>query len=77
LALISPTIGGRSVGIVLMRTKATEFSSLRDGSASLVTTDTQTDGRAVEMGSGSIMYIPSFVKIGSGAQKLLKGAFIV
>jgi hypothetical protein len=26
---------------------------------------------AVEMGSGAIMYIPSFIKIGSGVQKLI------
>jgi len=30
LALISPTGGGRSVGIVRVRTKATEFSCLFD-----------------------------------------------
>jgi hypothetical protein len=28
---------------------------------------------AVEMGSGAMIYIPSFVKIGSGIQKLLGG----
>jgi hypothetical protein len=28
---------------------------------------------AVEMGSGSMIYIPSFVKIGSGVQKLVGG----
>jgi hypothetical protein len=26
---------------------------------------------AVEMGSGAVMYIPSFTKIGSGIQKLI------
>jgi hypothetical protein len=26
---------------------------------------------AVEMGSGSMIYIPSFIKIGSGIQKLI------
>jgi hypothetical protein len=26
---------------------------------------------AVEMGSGAVMYIPGFVKIGSGIQKLI------
>jgi hypothetical protein len=26
---------------------------------------------AVEMGSGAMMYIPSFIKIGSGIQKLM------
>jgi hypothetical protein len=26
---------------------------------------------AVEMGSGAMIYIPSFIKIGSGIQKLL------
>jgi hypothetical protein len=26
---------------------------------------------AVEMGSGAMMYIPSFIKIGSGIQKLI------
>ena len=30
LALTSPTGGGRSVGIVRVRTKATEFSFIRD-----------------------------------------------
>jgi len=30
LALTSPTVGGRSVGIVRVRTKATEFSSMSD-----------------------------------------------
>jgi hypothetical protein len=28
---------------------------------------------AVEMGSGAMIYIPSFVKIGSGIQKLMGG----
>jgi hypothetical protein len=28
---------------------------------------------AVEMGSGAMMYIPSFMKIGSGIQKLMGG----
>jgi hypothetical protein len=28
---------------------------------------------AVEMGSDTMMYIPSFIKIGSGIQKLKKG----
>jgi hypothetical protein len=28
---------------------------------------------AVEMGSGAVMYIPSFIKIGSGIQKLIRG----
>jgi hypothetical protein len=28
---------------------------------------------AVEMGSGAMMYIPSFIKIGSDIQKLLGG----
>jgi hypothetical protein len=28
---------------------------------------------AVEMGSGAMIYIPSFIKIGSGIQKLLGG----
>jgi hypothetical protein len=43
-------------------------------------TDTRTDGRgftkyAVEMGSGSMIYsyIPSFIKIGSDIQKLIRG----
>jgi hypothetical protein len=39
---------------------------------------TQTDGvgfmkYAVEMGSGAMMYIPSFIKIDSGIQKLTRG----
>jgi hypothetical protein len=28
---------------------------------------------AFEMGSGGIIYIPSFIKIGSGTQKLIDG----
>jgi hypothetical protein len=28
---------------------------------------------AVEMGSGAMIYIPSFIKIGSGIQKLIEG----
>jgi hypothetical protein len=28
---------------------------------------------AVEMGSGAMIYIPSFIKIGSGMQKLRRG----
>jgi hypothetical protein len=28
---------------------------------------------AVEMGSGAMLYIPSFMKIGSGIQKLMGG----
>jgi hypothetical protein len=28
---------------------------------------------AVEMGSGAVIYLPSFVKIGSGIQKLIGG----
>jgi hypothetical protein len=28
---------------------------------------------AVEMGSGAMMYIPSFIKIGCGIQKLIEG----
>jgi hypothetical protein len=28
---------------------------------------------AVEMGSGAMMYMPSFIKIISGVQKLLRG----
>jgi hypothetical protein len=30
---------------------------------------------AVEMGSGSIIYIPSFIKIGSGIQRLMGGGY--
>jgi Flp pilus assembly CpaE family ATPase len=29
---------------------------------------------AAEMGSGAMMYIPSFIKIGSGIEKLLEGS---
>jgi hypothetical protein len=28
---------------------------------------------AVEMGSGAVIYIPSFIKIGSGIQRLIGG----
>jgi hypothetical protein len=28
---------------------------------------------AVEMGSGAIIYIPSFIKIGSGIEKYIRG----
>jgi hypothetical protein len=28
---------------------------------------------AVEMGSGATMYVPSFIKIGSGIRKLIRG----
>jgi hypothetical protein len=28
---------------------------------------------AVEMGSGAMIYIPSFIKIGSGIQKIIEG----
>jgi hypothetical protein len=28
---------------------------------------------ASEMGSGAMIYIPSFIKIGSGTQKLIEG----
>jgi hypothetical protein len=31
---------------------------------------------AVEMGSGALMYMPSFIKIGSGIQKLIGGRHI-
>jgi hypothetical protein len=27
----------------------------------------------IEMGSGAIIYIPSFIKIGSGIRKLIRG----
>jgi hypothetical protein len=30
---------------------------------------------AVEMGSGVMMHIPNFIKIGSGIQKLLGGGY--
>jgi hypothetical protein len=36
----------------------------------------QTEGffnYAVEMGSGAVIYVPSFIKIGSGIQKLIGG----
>jgi hypothetical protein len=29
--------------------------------------------QAVEMGSGTVIYGPSFIKIGSGVQKLIEG----
>jgi hypothetical protein len=29
--------------------------------------------QAIEMGSGAVVYIPSFIKIGSGIQKLIGG----
>jgi hypothetical protein len=32
---------------------------------------------AVEMSSGSMIYIPSFIKIGSGIQKLIGGGYTV
>jgi hypothetical protein len=28
---------------------------------------------AVEMGSGAVIYVPSFIKIGSGTEKLMGG----
>jgi hypothetical protein len=28
---------------------------------------------AVEMGSGAVIYVPSFIQIGSGVQKLIRG----
>jgi hypothetical protein len=28
---------------------------------------------AVEMGSGAMIYVPSFIKIGSGVQKFIEG----
>jgi hypothetical protein len=31
---------------------------------------------AVEMGSGAMIYIPSFIKIGSGIEKMVGGGFI-
>jgi hypothetical protein len=31
---------------------------------------------AVEMGSGAVIYVPSFIKIGSGIQKLIGGIHI-
>jgi hypothetical protein len=30
---------------------------------------------AVEMGSGAMIYIPNFIKIGSGIQKLREGIY--
>jgi hypothetical protein len=30
---------------------------------------------AVEMGSGSMIYIPSFIKIGSAIQKFVRGEY--
>jgi hypothetical protein len=30
---------------------------------------------AVEMGSGAMIYVPSFIKIGSGIQKLIGGGY--
>jgi hypothetical protein len=30
---------------------------------------------AVEMGSGVMIYIPTFIKIGSGIQKLVEGTY--
>jgi hypothetical protein len=30
---------------------------------------------ATEMGSGSIIYIPTFIRIGSGIQKLIGGIY--
>ena len=49
LALTSPTGGGRSVGIVLSRTKTTEFSfSLVLGSASLYFDADKTDNSVNE-----------------------------
>jgi hypothetical protein len=40
-------------------------------------TDTQTDGEVfikytIEMGSGAMIYVPNFVNIGSGIQKLVR-----
>jgi hypothetical protein len=41
--------------------------------------DTHTDEGfmkyAIEMSSGAMIYIPSFIKIGSGIQKLIVGGF--
>jgi hypothetical protein len=31
---------------------------------------------AIEMGSGAMIYIPSFIKIGSAIQKLIRGIHI-
>jgi hypothetical protein len=39
-------------------------------------TNTQTEGfmkHAIDMGSGATIYIPSFIKIGSGIQKFIAG----
>jgi hypothetical protein len=41
---------------------------------------TQTDGRdflnyAVEMGSGAVIYVPSFIMIGAGVQTLMGGGY--
>jgi hypothetical protein len=30
---------------------------------------------AIEMGLGAMIYIPSFIKIGSGIQKLIRGGY--
>jgi hypothetical protein len=30
---------------------------------------------AAEMGSGAMIYVPSFMKTGSGVQKLIRGGF--
>jgi hypothetical protein len=30
----------------------------------------------IEMGSGTMVYIPGFIKIGSGIQKLMNGGWI-
>jgi hypothetical protein len=30
---------------------------------------------AIEMGSGAMIYIPSFIKIGSGIQKMMGGGY--
>jgi hypothetical protein len=30
---------------------------------------------AVEMGSGAVIYVPSFMQIGSGIQKLIEGGY--
>jgi hypothetical protein len=30
---------------------------------------------AVEMGSGAMIYIPNFIKVGSGIQKLIGGIY--
>jgi hypothetical protein len=46
--------------------------------ASTAHTDTQTDWRdffnqAIEVGSGAVIYVASFIKIGSGVQMLIGG----